>query len=254
MTLDSVSIPQADPAQRLCKTRYGVVATSRASGLIARSLHSYGEWMEQELDLLSGLLQEKHHVLEFGGELGAHALWLARTVGATGQVHVVEPRRLELQQLCANVALNDLLNVHTHALWLGRESRTNELGTLMDVDASMAQERVRCSTVDDLALDALHLVKVNLPGTLVPLLQGATETLRRHRPLFYVRLGRGENAIAEVQALKDAGYRCWSHLPYLFSKDNFNGDEKNQFPGLVNQNLIAAPIESRLELDRLREI
>lgn len=254
MTFDSSPTHHADPSPRLCKTRYGVVAAARGNGLIARSLHSYGEWMEQELDLLSGLLQEANSVLEFGGELGAHALWLARTVGATGQVHVAEPRRLDLQQLCANVALNELSNVHTHALWLGRESRTAELGTLMAVDGAMARERVRCSTVDDLALDALHLVKVNLPGTLVPLLQGATETLRRHRPLFYIRLGSGEEAVAEVQALKDAGYRCWSHLPYLFSKDNFNGDEKNQFPGRVNQNLIAAPIESRLELDRLREI
>lgn len=248
------SNPATDPTQRLCKTRYGVIATSRVQSLVNRSLQAYGEWMEQELDLLSSLVQDKHSVLEFGGELGSHALWLARTVGNAGQVHVAEPRRLEHQQLCANIALNDLVNVHTHSLWLGRESRTVDLATVMAGANAGAQERVRCGTVDELALDALHLIKVNQPGSLVALIQGAAETLRRHRPLFYVRLGAGDDAVAEVQALKEAGYRCWSHLPYLFSKDNFNGDEKNLFPGRVQQNLIAAPIESRLEFDRLREI
>ena len=55
-------------------------------------------------------------------------------------------------------------------------------------------------------------------------------------------------------ALKERGYRCWSHLPYLFNPENFAGNEDNLFPGQVQQNLVAVPMESRLAFDRLREI
>lgn len=243
-----------DGVQRLWKTRYGITASVSLDSLAARSLHNYGEWVEQELDLLSGLVQEGHSVLEFGGDYGAHALWLSRTVGEKGQVHVAEPRRLEFQQLCANVALNGLINVHTHSVWLGRESATTRMLDARPNRSGNDGERVRCASVDSLGLDALHLIKVNLPGTLVALLQGADESVRRFRPTIYVRLGGIEQAAAEVKALKDAGYRCWSHLPYLYSADNHAGNSDNLFPGMVHQNVIAAPIEARLEFDRLREI
>jgi len=243
MDTPTVSI---DGAQRLWKTRYGIAASVALDNLAARSLQQYGEWVEQELDLLSGLVQDGQSVLEFGGDYGAHALWLSRVVGGNGQVHVAEPRRLQFQQLCVNVALNGLVNVHTHSVWLGRET-----GTGRQLDGG---ERVRCASIDSLGLDALHLIKVNLPGTLVSLLQGADETVRRFRPTIYVRLGGIDQTAAEVKALKDAGYRCWSHLPYLYSADNHAGNGDNLFPGMVHQNLIAAPIEARLEFDRLREI
>lgn len=246
--------PAVDGMQRLWKTRYGIAASVTADNLAARSLQQYGEWVEQELDLLSGLVQEGQTVLEFGGDYGAHALWLSRAVGENGQVHVAEPRRLEFQQLCANIALNSLLNVHTHSVWLGRENGSLRLLDMLPGRRGDAGERVRSASIDSLGLDALHLLKVNLPGSLAALLQGADEAVRRFRPTVYFRLGTIEQATAEVKALKDAGYRCWSHLPYLYSADNHAGNSDNLFPGQVHQNVIAAPIEARLEFDRLREI
>ncbi len=240
-----------DGAQRLWKTRYGIAASVSAKNLVARSLQQYGEWVEQELDLLSGFVQDGQTVLEFGGDYGAHTLWLSRAVGDKGTVHVAEPRRIELQQLCANLALNGLGNVYTHSAWLGRDSGQVKLADLLP---GSSDERARSISVDHLGLDALHLLKVNLPGTLVPLLQGADEIVRRFRPIVYFRLGTAEQAVAEVKALKDHGYRCWSHLPYLFNGDNYAGNSDNMYPGCVHQNVIAAPIETRMEFDRLREI
>lgn len=248
------AVSDANDANRLWKTRYGVVCASRSDDAVARSLQLYGEWAEQELDLLSSLVREGDHTLEIGGELGAHALWLSQAVGERGEVHVVEPRRLHLQQICANISLNGLANVHTHALWLDRETRRMPLADVLPAQAGTGDETVRATTLDELGLESLALIKVNFAGVLVPLLQGGMETLRSQRPLVYVRLSEGQAAVAEVRALKEAGYRCWSHLPYLYSADNFNGDGSNQFPGQVHQNLIATPVESRLEFERLREI
>lgn len=241
---------------RLWNTRYGLVTAVPADNPAARSLQLYGEWAEQEIDLLSGTIQDGQTVLEFGADYGAHTLWLAQAVGEKGHVHVAEPARLPFQLLCANVAINGLPNVYTHARWLGAGKTQAALSTLAgrSMHRGNDEETVRVTTVDDLELEALHLLKMNVPGALLELLAGATETVRKHRPMIYARLTGIERAEEEVRAIKDLGYRCWSHAPYLFNRDNHAGQKDNVFPGCVSQNVIAAPVENRFEFDANREL
>ncbi|PXV58255.1 methyltransferase, FkbM family [Dyella jiangningensis] len=244
----------AEMSQRMWNTRYGVMNAIAADNLTTRSLSLLGEWMEQELDLLSTFVEEGQTVVEFGADYGAHTLWLSRAVGAQGEVHTAEPRRLEFQQLCANLAINGLTNVHTLPVWLGRHSSQAQLVDLLPNIGTATNERVRVTNIDSLGLEALHLLKVNQPGTLEGVLSGADESVRKHRPVIYLRLGTVEQSIAEVKVIKELGYRCWSHLPYLFNKDNYGDQTDNIFPGRVFQNVIAAPIEGRLSFDHLQEI
>jgi FkbM family methyltransferase len=240
-----MSSPHApnDTTSPFWNTRYGIAAAVATDNVVARSLQLYGEWAEHETNLLSGLVEEGRSVLEFGGDFAAHALWMARAVGPHGQVHVVEPRRIRFQQLCANVALNRLDNVFTHPAWLDRGPGVHSPG---------GKETVRAITIDSLQLESVQLMKFNLADTLIEALAGATGTLREHRPLLYVRLSGMDKAAAEVAAMKALGYRVWSHVPYLYNSDNHAGIEKNIFPGIVQQNAIAAPADSHFEFgDRL---
>lgn len=244
-----------DTMPQLWKTRYGVINAVPGRCAVSRSLAHYGEWIEQELDLLSEIVDDDGCVLEFGSEFGAHALWFARAVGERGQVHVVEPSRMVMQQLCANMALNGLANVYPHRAWLGRAHGDAELGSLLPgVDSAERKERVAVRTLDDLDLDALHLIKVNYPGEISAVLDGAAATVRRHRPNLYFRMGEQDAAEEEIRKVKDLGYRCWSHLPYLYSRSNQVGNAANMFPGRVHQNAIATPQESGVAFDRLNEL
>jgi len=235
-------------------TRYGIAAAVAADDPVTRSLQIYGEWAEHETILLSGLIEEGHTVLEFGGDFAAHALWMSHIVGPTGEVHIAEPRRIRFQQACANVAINGLGNVFTHPVWLGRDQRSATLNTMTRTDGTDTHEMIRIVTVDSLRLDALHLLKVNQPHALADMLAGATETVRTHRPLIYARLSGLDTAQAEVDAIKALGYRAWSHVPYLFNSDNHAGVETNIFPGMVQQNVIAAPADSRFEFAERLEL
>lgn len=232
------------PTSALLSTRYGIAAPSTSDAAAARSLMLYGEWAEHETDLLSGAVADGQHIIEVGGEHGAHTLWLARAVGDAGVVHVIEPCRLPFQQLCANVALNQLGNVHTHHAWLGASEGTE----------TVAGETTRSTTLDSFALPALHLLKVNVPDALADLIEGASRTLGEHRPLIYARLGGPASAEREVDAVKALGYRVWSHTPLLFNPENHAGSARNIFPGLVSCNLIAAHRESELEFEDLAEL
>lgn len=236
------------------QTRYGIVTAIATDNAVARSLQRYGEWAEHETTLLSGLIEEGQTVLEFGGDFAAHALWMAQAVGPHGEVHVAEPRRLRFQQVCANVAINGLGNVFTHPVWLGRSKGQSSLGDLLAGTHRGTDENVRVATIDSLRLDALHLLKVNQTHALADILAGATETIRNHRPLLYVRLSGLDDAEDEVQAIKALGYRAWSHVPYLFNADNHAALEANIFPGMVQQNVIAAPADSRFEFPERQEL
>lgn len=248
---------QKKPSEsRLWATRYGMMAPLVPNGPVSRSLQRYGEWAEQELNLLSGLIEEGQGVLEFGGEYGAHTLWFAQAVGEKGSVHVAEPRRLAFQRLCANVAINNLTNVYTHSRWLGRSDAQVTFSSLPGgkLHHGEQDETVGTTTVDGLGLESLHLLKINVPGSLIDLLQGAAETIRKHRPIIYYRLSGIEQAEAEVHAIKELGYRCWSHTPYLYNADNHAGESTNIFPGCVQQNVIASPVENRFDLEQRYEL
>lgn len=243
--------PSTEAPAAFWPTRYGLVKAVPTDNPVARSLQRYGEWSEKEIDLLGTCLQEGQHVLEFGAEYGAHTLWLSQAVGPLGKVHVFEPARRAFQLLCANVAINELGNVYAQAQWLGTragEVASADVPALLPL-AAMEAERFRCTSVDESACGPLHLIKNNVQGALLDLLAGAGETIRRDRPLLYTRLSGLQRAEEEVRAIKELGYRCWSHVPYLYNADNFRKDGANIFPGCVWQNVIAAPVEGRFELD-----
>lgn len=242
--------PAANAGVPLWSTRYGIMQVSQVDDVVTRSLAKYGEWVEQELDTIGALLDEGSVALQYGAEYGAHTLYLSSLVGRSGQVHVVEPRRLEHITLCSAVALNNLRNVYPHHVALGdRKGRVD-----LPASDSHPEERARMVPLDALELGALHLLKVNPAGCLRSLLAGGVETLRQHKPAIYFRLSTMELAVNEIAALKAQGYRCWSHLPYLYSPSNLSGNKLNIFPGWAHQNVIAVHRDAPAEFEHLPEL
>ncbi|MDR2871511.1 MAG: hypothetical protein LBV45_03140 [Xanthomonadaceae bacterium] len=216
------------------KTLYGMINIVPDENLITSSLENYGEWAENELDLLSELLQEGAVIVEMGSEYGVHALCLSHTVGDSGEIHVLEADRMIHLQLCANIAINGLNNVYPH----------------------LTSNRKRELTLEDLDLNGFQLLKVNTPGKLLSILARDKECLNKHKPYIYFRLSSPQQARKEVEAIKALGYRCWSHIAYLYNPDNQADNPVDLFPGWAHQNIIAVPVELEMEADfeHLREI
>jgi len=223
----------AQIAPKFWKTPYGVVNAVPDENVITESLARQGRWVESELDFLSELLPEGATVVEIGGEYGVHALCLSKVVGAAGEVHVLEQDRLLHLQMCANLALNGVVNVHAHLSPKGRRAYSN---------------------LRDLELPALHCVKVNPTGVLDGVLSDARELIRLRKPYLYFRLGSPQLARDEVKAVKALGYRCWSHIAYL--QGAAASADASAFPGWAHQNVVAVPLESGMDADfaHLREI
>ena len=249
---------------RMRRCRHGWMLYLRSDVYIGRSLDLYGEYSEGEITLFRQLLKPGQTVLEVGANIGAHTVFLARAVGPSGAVHAIEAQRVLHQILCANAALNGLVNVYAHHAAAGRHggrvvvpridySRPGNFGGVA-LGAATEGEEVSLVTVDSLALDTCDFIKIDVEGMESEVIGGAERTIRRHRPLLYLENDRAENSTALIQQLFDLDYRLYWHFPPLFNPDNYFQARQNEFGEIISINMLGVPRESPLTMNRFREI
>jgi FkbM family methyltransferase len=137
-------------------------------------------------------------VLDIGANLGTFCVPLARKIPKL-TFHAFEPQRIINYQLCANVIINSLDNVHTYELALS--NRDDQLNLVMpdysnetnigafSIDTEARENEYECATVsvtnkidlvtlDLFALSDIKLIKVDVEGHELEVLQGGLETIK----------------------------------------------------------------------------
>jgi hypothetical protein len=102
-------------------------------------------------------------------------------------------------------------------------------------------QQVPLVRIDDLRLTRLKLLKVDVEGIELPVLQGAAETIRALRPVLYVENDRPDRSAALVRFIDSLGYDAYWHRPPLFNPNNFFGNAQNVFPNIVSINMVCVP-------------
>lgn len=237
--------------QRAC--RHGPMAYLANDLYIGQSLDLYGEYGEHECRTLLGFVEPGDVVIDAGANVGALTIPLAKRVGRTGRVHAFEPQRFVHQLLCANVALNQLTNVHAHHAALGGQAGTIEVPALdygaagnyggLALDLGVPGEPVALVTIDSLKLARLALLKADVEGMEMAVLTGARETISRCRPVLYLEVDRAERNAALLRLLEEMAYDVTPHAPPLFNPENFASEARNVFGDIVSLNVIARPRE-----------
>jgi FkbM family methyltransferase len=249
--LHSPTVPSSPPAlslpgsNRLKQCRYGVFLYNPHDQLIGRSLDLYGEWSEGEIKLFQSLIQPGQTVVEVGTDLGAHTIFVAKAAGLQGKVLAFEPQRLVFQCLCANLALNHLTNTFPYAIALG-----DRAGLLSGIDLAQSLNRpvgggnyspepVQVATLDSFAIAHCHFIKFNVGTRLLPVLQGAAQTLQKTTPILYVVSDRPSPPIDALAYLQAIGYALYWHHPPLYNPDNFCQNSHNVFGSATLNNVLA---------------
>ncbi len=233
---------------RLRACRHGHMLYLTTDRYIGRSLDLYGEFSQGETEVLCQLLGPGQTVLDVGAHIGSQTLPLAKAVGPQGVVHAFEPQRFIFQLLDANIALNALSNVRSQRVALGRQAGTivvpeldpsveENFGGLSLLDGGEGLE-LPMLAIDDLSLDACHLIKIDVEGMENEVLAGARWTIQRFRSHLYVENDREDHSDDLTSHLFDLGYRLFWHLPPLFNPQNFRHHETNVFGSLVSANLL----------------
>lgn len=228
-------------------TRYGYMVLNPRDMYVGRCLQEYGEYSEDETAILVQAAKPGFLVLDIGANIGSHTLPLARAVGDNGLVIAFEPQRHAFQMLCANVAINSLMNVITmHSAVGGVEGvtrvpvmnfkdRQNFAG--LQLGEWPHGEDTEVVTIDSLQLSACHLMKIDVEGWEGAVLVGAKNTLEKFKPPIYIennQTGRQGSLIRQLEAL---GYACYWSLPRLFKEGNYYSRTDDVFNGAISQNM-----------------
>jgi FkbM family methyltransferase len=242
---------QVDMLYRLVPGRHGRFLINPNDSYVGKSMLTYGEYSEQECEVLVRLVPEGGIVVEAGANIGAFAVPMAKKAGPSGLVYAFEPQPLVFQLLCANAALNQLANIHAVNAGCGEETsmevlrRINPAAPLNHAGLSLDQLRVEkglkipVQSLDD-AIDPqrLDLIKADVEGMERDVIVGARELIRQHRPALYVENLYADTSPALISLILELDYDLWWHIPAMFNPRNFNNKTDNIFAGLVSYNML----------------
>ncbi len=250
----------------LVEARHGRFLANPKDTYIGRSIIEYGEFSELEWRALDQMIQPGSIVIEAGANMGAHTIPLAKKTGIGGIVYAFEPQIGLFQQLCANLALNDLLNVQAFNAGCGDEpawlpirrldvtQQNNYGGFALEMLKGGGETKVRVERLDD-AIDPprLDLIKADVEGMEPEVLKGAAGLIKQFRPLLYLEANL-EDAPRLIRQLEAMDYKAWWHLPLMFNPDNHSGKAENLFGTITSKNMLCVPSEREMNIVGLREV
>jgi FkbM family methyltransferase len=252
-------IENAHIAVKQC--RHGLFAYNVNDLYIGRSLDEYGEWSEGELSLLFQVLRPGAIVLDVGANIGTHTVAFAKHVTPSGAVVAFEPQRLQFQLLCANVALNALVNVKCVNA-AASDARGEVLIPAIDPtqaanfgalksEGHAAGERTDALRIDDIQLGRCNLIKIDVEGHEPKVLAGARETIKKHRPVLFVENNSELGSRAVLTALADLGYNCWWHIDDNYNPQNYFEKKERLFAAYREANVLCFPKEAQVNAGNL---
>lgn len=193
---------------------------------------------------LSKLINPGDVVFDIGANIGAHTLGMARSVGPSGKVYAFEPADFAFAKLRQNFSLNPELQSRLHAqqVFLGTriaESKPTQVYAswpLRDnralhpkhrgrlVSAAQASADTLDSFVERYKIDRIDLIKMDVDGCELPVLQGGLQTIQRFHPILvmemspYVHAEHNYSFGDFIALLRNSGYSVsdadtWQPVP-----------------------------------------
>lgn len=226
---------------------------------ISRQIYVAGCIDPNEFAFLDRFLDTGMTFLDAGSNEGIYTVFAAQRVGREGTVWAFDPSQREVSRLNRNLELNDLrVRVYPVALadhagqtemlvaGYGHEG-LNTIGEFFGDVKESTRQSVPVTTLDDIVkenpLPRLDVIKIDVEGAELKLLHGASDTLRRYRPVILLEVSdrslRKQGASGEQ--LRDY-LRTVDYELYMF--DPYSG-----LPALsdtYSDNMIAAPIGTHL--------
>jgi FkbM family methyltransferase len=141
-------------------------------------------------------------IVDIGANFGFHTLEFADLVGEDGLVYSFEPQKLVYYQLCGNIILNGYKNITAHNLALSDEHNNLKMENLQyDSDDVInignahlnayydnGFNYVDVKPLDSFEFQNLAVLKIDVQGYEPKVLDGAIETITKHKPIIFIEV------------------------------------------------------------------
>lgn len=154
-------------------------------------------------------------IFDIGANIGTFTTWIAKAF-PKGKIYAFEPQRAVFQMLSGNAAINNLYNVYTYNIGLGKVNTKiefeepnyfskNDFGmfSLVEkmVDESNQTIVVQINTLDWFLeyydIPKVHLLKIDVEGMDLDVLIGGTNTIKKHLPVIFIEHCDNRKSILE---------------------------------------------------------
>ena len=172
-------------------------------------------------------------ILDVGANAGYYALRFAHQGGTNCRIHAFEPVPSTFKRLTRNIEINQMNDqIVAHQFGFSRDSSNakiylptfsgNSAASLRDLHPNECSEKIEVllRRLDDfceaLEPERIDLIKIDVEGAELPVLQGGIQALRTYRPVIFVELLRkwakpfGYHPNDVIALLGDEGYLCWA--------------------------------------------
>lgn len=188
----------------------------------------FDSFENNELSMFKKLLKSGDIFFDVGANIGLYSLISSPLIGSSGSVISFEPTPNTYDRLLENISLNNLTNVSTYQTALGHEignvdfyvsheihDARNSIANLPDFETTKIT--VPITTIDqhiksnNIEVSKISLIKIDVEGWELPVLQGASKTLLEGFPTIMIEFNE-KNSQA-------AGFSCSDIYEYLENLD-----------------------------------
>jgi FkbM family methyltransferase len=243
------------PQVNIIRAKHGDFLAFFESAGISGVLTAHGVWDELSIAIAKGLLDIQENiglVLDIGANMGTFSVPLAKHIlPKSGLVHAFEPQRIIYYQLCGNVFLNRLQNVFTHNVALSNMSTTQHI-EILDYDSAWnigaysllpehdtqkkqsVKQECEFLKLDDARFNPVSLIKIDVEGMEVDVLQGAEDTIisSGYPPIMFESLPGDDNRQAKLRSfLQTRGYHLvkYADADWVAQHPQFNSEIQFNF-------------------------
>jgi FkbM family methyltransferase len=172
----------------------------------------YFGYYEKGTDKLYDLVKSGMTVLDIGANIGGTALGFSKIVGSEGAVIAFEPDQINYQKASHNILLNDASTIKLMNIGLGNENKTYKLYAVNDENRGMNRILEHSSThpfteinvrkldevITETGIKRVDLIKIDVEGFEMNVLQGAISVLKTYKPVLFIELD--DNNLLEQQS------------------------------------------------------
>lgn len=182
----------------IIKDKSGKEIAVLSNDLISGWIKEHGELAHDQNSLPQILkyIKDGDVVIDGGAFLADHTVAYANAVGISGKVYAFEPNPVALQALKFNVKDLPQVKVFDNALsYCGDKNNYIIEYVSENVGASFLKQKEKGNKfsicIDSLPLERLNLLKADIEGMEYHMLNGATETIEKFKPIIVLEINRG---------------------------------------------------------------
>jgi FkbM family methyltransferase len=229
-----------------------------AGPYIGRCFDLYGQYSESEVAMMRSFLAPGSTIIDVGANIGDLTLPLSLMAAEAGKVFAFESNPEVFNVLCANLALNQVRNTLPINAFVTGDPATDTASPSWGKFAYVSERwPTQFVAIDSLDLDRLDLIKVDVDGKELEVLQSGAMQIERFRPMLYF-----ENDVREASApllgflMDDLGYDLYWHAAPIFDENNFFGNPVNHWApkNIVSMMVVAVPRERKVDVPGLSRI